>query len=74
MTYTRAWYVRPVSRRLTEAPEPQVLEAEEREGRADAAGADAILHPGGHAPLEQHEIGRRGHDAAYENRGFDEDF
>ena len=44
---------------LAEAEEPHL-----RERDADAIGALAILHPGRHPALDEHEIGRRRHQAA----------
>jgi hypothetical protein len=33
-----------------------------------------VLHPGGHLPLEQHQVSRRGHQAANEDSDFDQGF
>jgi hypothetical protein len=48
-----------VGERLAETEEPDL-----RERDADAVGALAILHPGRHPALDEHEIGRRRHQAA----------
>jgi len=62
----------PVRRRLAEAEEGQILEAEQRQRCADPVGTDAVLHPGRHPPLEQHEIGGSGHETADEDADFNE--
>ena len=45
---------------------PEAEEADFREWDADAVGALAVLHPGRHPPLDEHEIRRRRHQAADE--------
>lgn len=56
-----------VGQRLSEAKE-----ADLRERDTDAVGALAILHPGGHPALDEHEIGRRRHQAADEQADLHE--
>ena len=57
----------PVGQRLAEAEHFDV-----RQRNADAVGPAAILHPGRHPALEQHQIRGRRHQPADEQRDFDE--
>ena len=62
-----------VGQRLAEAEQLDL-----RQRNADAIGPEAVLHPGGDPALEQHEVGRRGHQAADQDsailtRGIDQD-
>ena len=43
---------------------PEAEETDLRERNADAVGALAVLHPGGHPSLDEHEIRGRRHQAA----------
>ena len=56
-----------VGERLAEPEEPHL-----RERDADAVGALAVLHPGGHPALDEHEVGRRRHQAADEQADLHE--
>src|SRR5688572_28370658 len=58
-----------VGERLAESPKANV-----RERYADAVWPDAVLRPGLHPPLQEHEIRGGGHEAAGEESDFDEGF